>query len=333
MFQNLKSGFAIIFGWVPLFGILFLMTIGLIPAAFRGEFFHTIELISFLLFTALILIGFYGLSIICWGFANRQKYINECLKFGSLALFSGSIYVLAVYGAYISNDVTFAALFFYSLICPLFVTLYFYRARNAFHDITANETQQRTQIQKTNKSAFHTDDTFIDTIFESRTTSMKNNFLISTLTNTVQNPIIYAVKAACISIIPALVIASVLLTSTSLDLSEAEPSSTGFMLFFSQVIFAPVVETFVQLIVIILLLKIIKEKALIIFISAFLWAFIHALIAPLWGLTIFWSFIILSIVCLEYLKYSPTRAFIMTASVHLLQNLFIFISIAILDTL
>jgi hypothetical protein len=57
------------------------------------------------------------------------------------------------------------------------------------------------------------------------------------------------------------------------------------------------------------------------FISALICAGLHSLARPLWGLEVFWGFLIFSLCYLAWEKKSPLQAFWMTAILHALHNL------------
>lgn len=54
--------------------------------------------------------------------------------------------------------------------------------------------------------------------------------------------------------------------------------------------------------------------------SALLWAALHSLAAPLWGLVIWWPFLILSIAFLTWWKKGTGIAILVVTAIHALQN-------------
>jgi hypothetical protein len=161
---------------------------------------------------------------------------------------------------------------------------------------------------------------------------IENKFPFSTLRNTDQPATLYILKAFLIALIPAMVISAYVTSLQQFELRHVETSTTGFIDFLAVVIVAPVVETIIEIFVIVLLLKYINEKTLVVLISGFLWAFLHSTQLPIWGMTIFWSFIVSAIVCIEFLKYSKRRAFLIATAVHMAQNLTSFTLLAIANT-
>lgn len=54
--------------------------------------------------------------------------------------------------------------------------------------------------------------------------------------------------------------------------------------------------------------------------SALLWALLHSISVPIWGLGVFWPFFVFSICYLNWEKKSQLDAIRMTASLHALHN-------------
>ena len=85
------------------------------------------------------------------------------------------------------------------------------------------------------------------------------------------------------------------------------------------VLFAPIVETLIMGAVLLVLLLVLPPSAAIIA-SALGWGVAHSLIAPTWGLVIWWPFLIFSTLFVAWRSRSLAFAFLIPACVHALQN-------------
>lgn len=92
------------------------------------------------------------------------------------------------------------------------------------------------------------------------------------------------------------------------------------LVLFLVVIFSPVVETLIMGSVLLVLLRFIPETAAIL-VSAVGWGIAHSLLAPTWGMTVWWPFLILSTLFVTWRKRSLTLAFVLPICVHAMQNL------------
>jgi hypothetical protein len=86
------------------------------------------------------------------------------------------------------------------------------------------------------------------------------------------------------------------------------------------VLFAPVVETLIMGAALLVLLLFLSPTAAIA-LSAVGWAIAHSLVAPMWGLVIWWPFLIFSTLFVAWHKRSLLLAFLIPMAVHALQNL------------
>ncbi len=86
------------------------------------------------------------------------------------------------------------------------------------------------------------------------------------------------------------------------------------------VVFAPVVETLIMGVVLLVLLQFLRPASAI-FISAIGWGIAHSLVAPVWGLVIWRPFLIYSTLFDAWRSRSLPLAFLIHASAHALQNL------------
>ena len=92
------------------------------------------------------------------------------------------------------------------------------------------------------------------------------------------------------------------------------------LVIFAVVIFAPVVETLIMGTVLLLLLRVVTPTIAVL-ISAVGWGVAHSLQVPVWGLTIWWPFLVLSTLFVAYRERSLLAAFTLPAIVHAFQNL------------
>lgn len=86
-------------------------------------------------------------------------------------------------------------------------------------------------------------------------------------------------------------------------------------------VFAPLVETFGMVILIWILRRLVSRAAYVPFATAIVCAGLHSLARPLWGLEVFWGFLIFTLCYLAWEKKSPLLAFGMTTILHSLHNL------------
>jgi hypothetical protein len=92
-------------------------------------------------------------------------------------------------------------------------------------------------------------------------------------------------------------------------------------LFFGLCIRAPILETFAMGVIIWVLRRFMTRTEYIPWVTALICAGLHSLAKPLWGIEIFWSFVIFSLCYVTWEKKSLAQAFCMTAVLHALHNL------------
>jgi hypothetical protein len=106
---------------------------------------------------------------------------------------------------------------------------------------------------------------------------------------------------------------------------------TATTLFFSIVVFSPVVETLLMMPVLWALSHAAQKPMLLAILSAAVWAALHSLLAPAWGLVIAWPFYVFSRAYLAWRPYGWWKAVGVTACIHAFQNLFGVLAMAFLD--
>ena len=95
---------------------------------------------------------------------------------------------------------------------------------------------------------------------------------------------------------------------------------TGAMAVFLLVIFSPVLETLIMGGVLLILLRFVRPTYAVL-ISAIGWGMAHSFEAPIWGLIIWWPFLIFSTVFVTWRSRSLWSAFSLPMVIHGLQNL------------
>ena len=154
--------------------------------------------------------------------------------------------------------------------------------------------------------------------------------LYGPLLDTSVHPLRYVLRAWPRAMVPTLGIALVLSTLFQLlghDLFLGEDpmaplksiSKWGFLL--TIVLFAPLSETLLMAPMLAVLMRLWGGRRLPAALSsAAVWAFLHSLSALLWGVCIFWTFLVLSIAWLAWRPRSFGHAFLVTFGIHALQN-------------
>ena len=95
---------------------------------------------------------------------------------------------------------------------------------------------------------------------------------------------------------------------------------SGLAAILALVVFAPVVETLIMAAALVVLQLFLRPVHAVLA-SAAGWGFAHSLIAPTWGLVIWWPFLIFSILFVTWRRRSLLLALAIPAAVHGLQNL------------
>ena len=104
------------------------------------------------------------------------------------------------------------------------------------------------------------------------------------------------------------------------DVERPEFKIDGGAAMFALVVFAPVVETLIMGAVL-LVLRLFLSPSAAVLASAIGWGIAHSLAAPIWGLVIWWPFLVFSTLFVAWRSRSLTLAFLIPMAVHALQNL------------
>jgi len=94
----------------------------------------------------------------------------------------------------------------------------------------------------------------------------------------------------------------------------------GLAAIFALVVFSPVVETLIMGSVLLVMLRLVPA-AVAIAASAIGWGIAHSMVAPIWGLVIWWPFLVFSTLFVAWQRRSLLLAFAIPMCVHALQNL------------
>ena len=132
-------------------------------------------------------------------------------------------------------------------------------------------------------------------------------------------PLRYVALAWACAFFPSLLLsalASRLLPDQAPEFPEVDPGLLVFLL----VVFAPVLETLIMGVVLLVLERIAGFVPAVL-LSSLGWGIAHSLQAPAWGLVIWWPFLIFSIVFLTWKQRSLAAAFGLPMLVHGFQNL------------
>ncbi len=139
------------------------------------------------------------------------------------------------------------------------------------------------------------------------------------LADTGQAKLLYIAKAWLLVFIPSVAL------SAGVSLLVQKPAgpefgATGLTLFLLLVVFAPVIETLLMIPPLLLIDRFAGPRAAIVG-SAIFWGVLHSLAAPLWGLVVWWPFLILSAILLVWRRERGLWiAILMVTAVHALQN-------------
>lgn len=96
--------------------------------------------------------------------------------------------------------------------------------------------------------------------------------------------------------------------------------ASGGLAMFALVVFSPVIETLIMGSVLLVLLRLFSPTVAIL-ISAVGWGVAHSTMAPIWGMVIWWPFLVFSTLFVTWRERSLWLAFGIPMCVHALQNL------------
>jgi hypothetical protein len=136
----------------------------------------------------------------------------------------------------------------------------------------------------------------------------------------------YIFFMALISLAGSLLVAGLLAVSGISDENVAHPITKlhyggPIQDLLAIVVVGPIIETLVLSFGIFLLSRFVKTKAVIAILSAILWAALHSLASPSWGLVVLWPFFVFSCGYIAWRQKSWFKAVWVTSCIHALQNL------------
>jgi hypothetical protein len=157
-----------------------------------------------------------------------------------------------------------------------------------------------------------------DTIVEQK----KKSKLLSLLFDNQISMWKYILRTGLISLVPSLVIV-LILGLTGIITEESGPEFKGPVLglLIGMVVISPPIETLLMGGGLWILSFITKRQVRLAVFSAFVWAGVHSLIAPAWGLGVVWPFFVFSCSYLSWRKRSWWHAILVTSCVHAFQNI------------
>lgn len=134
-----------------------------------------------------------------------------------------------------------------------------------------------------------------------------------------RNALISTLTAWATSFFPSIalsaLIAQIIPDAAHPDFGNLSPA----MLMFAVAVFAPVVETLIMGTVLLILLRFVSPAVAII-VSAVGWGLAHSSQVPIWGLTIWWPFLVLSTLFVTWRQRSLWLAFLLPMIAHAMQN-------------
>jgi hypothetical protein len=134
-----------------------------------------------------------------------------------------------------------------------------------------------------------------------------------------RRPLVAIVVGAVTTLVPSIALAALV----RMMLPASEPPAfavQGLTAIKALVVFAPLVETLIMGTVLLVLLRLMSPTAAVLVSSAG-WGIAHSLAAPIWGLIIWWPFLVFSTLFVVWRSRSLLAGFSMAAAVHALQNL------------
>jgi len=146
----------------------------------------------------------------------------------------------------------------------------------------------------------------------------------------------YIVRMALISLIPSILI-SILVAVLGLGDQGAPPGFDGsgatateaWTFFLLVVLIGPFLETLLLSFGIWFLSRFTQVNVMIAIVSALLWACLHSLMLPTWGLVVFWPFVVFSCAYITWRQKSWLKAIWAAFCIHALQNLLPGIGLAV----
>lgn len=132
----------------------------------------------------------------------------------------------------------------------------------------------------------------------------------------------FVLKAAALALGPSLVLSflvgALLPHADGPDLSFSASLGAGWTIFLL-VLVSPVLETLLLVPIVFGLLRL-GGPAVAAFGSALVWGVLHGLQAPVWGLIVWWPFLVMAVALMTWRRAGLGRAVTVVIAVHALQN-------------
>jgi hypothetical protein len=132
----------------------------------------------------------------------------------------------------------------------------------------------------------------------------------------------YIIQMGAISLLPSMIIAGALygLGAISETTSPSFPPLRAPVLLAAVVVIGPAVETLFMSLILWFLSLFVKGRIFLAILSAVIWALLHSLDTPVWGLGVIWPFFVFSCAYLAWRDVSWRDAFVVTWGIHAFQN-------------
>ena len=129
--------------------------------------------------------------------------------------------------------------------------------------------------------------------------------------------IAYLLKAWLLALLPSLVIAGAVgAVGGPPEGALAAPPPLFLLL---SVLVAPLAETLLMILPLLVLQRLAGSGPAVV-LNALLWGGVHSLVEPLWGLVVWWPFLILSVALLVWRERSLGASIAVVTGIHTLQN-------------
>ena len=125
-------------------------------------------------------------------------------------------------------------------------------------------------------------------------------------------------KAWPLVLLPSMLLSA--LVNFAMPAAEAPAISVATpRLIFMLVLGAPLIETLIMLVPLLVLARLFGAMPAAV-LSAIGWGIAHSLAAPIWGLVVWWPFLIFSIALMVWRRRSLVAGYFIVSAVHALQN-------------
>ncbi len=151
---------------------------------------------------------------------------------------------------------------------------------------------------------------------------------VATLFDTSISPWRYVIRVWPLATVPTLGIATTLALFSHLlgfeelfDQNQWEFNIDSPSLLFAEIVIgAPLLETMLMAPLLALLRRFVRQRWFVICGSALVWAILHSLSVPIWGVCIFWTFVVFSAAFEAWRPRGFWYAYFVTAGIHALNN-------------